>query len=494
MFSKNHYPGMSDGGCEHLKDMEEWDAFIQQQIEKNRKSTFNLRIVDSAGEPVCGRSIKLDQENLDFTLGVCPNGHISMCNELACGAGRAADEYWGLIGELFNATTLWWGWRVTEPRPGKYAFDETVEGTYVHRRDNPATGKPEWEELPRTYGPWENMLARARKLGHRLTGHALLYPRGDVAPKWIEKYSSEEAKRHLEELVRYTVGRYRDEVSVWHPVNENFPGIQKVGPLEIDEGEVYRWVREEAPEAELVNNGGYEIEPDFFEQAITNAKKEGVDIDTLGIRGYHELYYADDLFGFKRRWNHFNNLVDRYGKWLRYTETGANSRVARNGIHDPSLFVSGSAMHEGIVAVEPRNGKLPELTEQTQAEFLVRMYKMVFAHPAMRECSYWDLLDDFTWNFGEGGLVTADRRRKLAYTALQDLFHREWKTSFTGVTDADGCVSFRGFHGNYSFSAKGGQPRTIHLGRESIRTDLIVSPVKIKKEAPFESSQVLHSK
>jgi hypothetical protein len=400
---------------------------------------------------------------LDFTLGVCPNGHVSVCNELACGSGKEADQYWDLIGELFNATTLWWGWRVTEPQAGKYAFDTACEGTHVVRSEDPETGKPRWDELPRTCGPWEAMLNRARALGHQLTGHALLYPRGDVAPRWINPLKPDEAKRHLEELVRYTVRRYRDEVSVWHPVNENFPGIQKVGPMEIDEGEVYRWVREEAPDAELVNNGGYEIEPDFFEQAIRNAKRQGTEIDTLGIRGYHELYYADDLDGFKRRWNHFNNLVNRYGKWLRYTEIGANSRVARNGIHDPNLFVSGSAMHEGIVAVEPRDGKLPELTEETQAEFLVRMYKTIFAHPAMRECSYWDLLDDYTWNFCEGGLVTAGRRRKQAFAALKHLFHEEWRTTMEGITGADGTVSFRGFYGDYAIELEGASLPNVSL-------------------------------
>jgi hypothetical protein len=441
----------------------ELDRFLEEQIARHRVGTFQIRLIDEAGKPQAGRRVRLQQQDLDFTLGVCPNGHVSVCNALACGTDAAADAYWTRIGDLFNATTLWWGWRVTEPRPGVYAFDAPCEGTHVVRTEDPATGKPRWDELPRTYGPWETMLDRARKLGHRLTGHALLYPRGDVAPRWINKLSASDAKRHLEELVRYTVRRYRDEVSVWHPVNENFPGLQSVGPMEIDEGEVYRWVREEAPEAELVNNGGYEIEPDFFEQAIVNAKKQGVDIDTLGIRGYHELYYEDDLDGFRRRWTHFNNLVNRYGKWLRYTEIGANSEVARNGVHDPLLFVSGSAMHEGIVAVEPRNGKLPQLSEETQAEFLVRMYKMVFAHPAMRECSYWDLLDNFTWNFCKGGLITADGRLKPAYHALRNLIHSEWKTEFTGTTGADGTVSFDGFFGDYRIEIEEEPARTIHL-------------------------------
>lgn len=180
-----------------------------------------------------------------------------------------------------------------------------------------------------------------------------------------------------------------------------------------------------------------------------------ITIDTLGIRGYHELYYADDLDGYVRRWNHFNNLVDRYGKWLRYTEIGANSRVARNGVHDPKLFVSGSAMHEGIVAVEPRDGQLPHLNEETQAEFLLRMYKLIFAHPAMKECSYWDLLDEFTWNYCEGGLITADRRLKTAYAELHKLFHEEWRTRTTATTDADGTLTFEGYFGDYNAMIEG---------------------------------------
>lgn len=454
--------------------VEELDSFLDEEIVRQRKRVHRLRLTDGEGRALAGRSVRLEQEGLDFTLGVCPNGHVSVVNALACGRDAEAEAYWRWIGDLFNATTLWWGWRVTEPQPGRYAFDEACEGTHVVRREDPGTGKPYWEELPRTYGPWEQMLGRARELGHQLTGHALLYPRGDVAPRWIHEMQASDARRHLEELIRYTVRRYRDEISVWHPVNENFPGLQAVGPMKLDEGEVYRWVREEAPEAELVNNGGYEIEPDFFAQAITQARRQGVEIDTLGIRGYHELYYADDVAGFRRRWNHFNDLVNRYGKWLRYTEIGANSQVARNGVHDPSLFVSGSAMHEGIVAVEPRDGKLPELTEETQAAFLVRMYKMMFAHPAMRECSYWDLLDDYTWNSCEGGLITADRRPKRAYEALKSLFHEDWKTREEVVTDADGVLEFKGFCGSYALKMEGIPMASLRLAGEGDMRDIKV--------------------
>lgn len=453
MRRQNSGPEVASPVATGVRTVAEWDAYIDEQIALNRKGRFLLRLTDGSGRALAGERVRVRQERLGFTLGVCPNGHVSVANRLACGEGALADAYWGWIGQLFNATTLWWGWRVTEPQRGQYAFDAACEGTHVQASTDPQTGERCWAQVPRTYGPWEGMLERARRLGHGLTGHALLYPRGDVAPHWINQLTAAEVKRHLEAVVRYTVRRYRDEVKVWHPVNEVFEGLQTVGPLKIDEGEVYRWVREEAPDAELVNNGGYEIEPDFFAQSIEKARRQGVEIDTLGIRGYHELYYADDLEGYKRRWNHFNELVERYGKWLRYTEIGANSEVARNGVHDPMLFVSGSAMHEGIVAVEPRNGQLPALSEATQAEFLKRMYKMVFAHPAMRECSYWDLLDDYTWNQCKGGLITAQRRTKQAYHTLHDLFHNEWKTDTTVTTDAEGIVSVDAYYGDYAIEA-----------------------------------------
>ncbi|OQB42541.1 MAG: hypothetical protein BWY09_00445 [Candidatus Hydrogenedentes bacterium ADurb.Bin179] len=42
---------------------------------------------------------------------------------------------------------------------------------------------------------------------------------------------------------------------------------------------------------------------------------------------------------------------------------------------------------------------------------------------------------------------------KPAYQALDRLINQEWKTEYTGKTDADGRLVFRGFAGNYQIKA-----------------------------------------
>ena len=432
-----------------LSNTEALDAFLDESIEQNRKSSFAYRLTDFEGKPVAGEAVKVRLKRHDFDFSFCPNGHISIANQLACGSGPEVNRYWELAAGLFNASTLWWGWRVLEPEPGRKTFDSAVDATAIHHRRDPVSDEYHSAELPRTFGPMQKMVDHALSREMKLIGHALLYPRADVSPNWLNTVSEEQCRIALEAHIRSTVRRYKDDVSVWHPVNENNEALQIVGNLKIDEGLVYRWVREEAPKAELVNNGGFEIQPDFYEQSNARARLAGAPVDSLGIRGYHELYYEDDVEGFKRRWNHFDSLADRYGTQLRYTELGANSEVAAHGIHNPKLFVSGSAMHEGIVSVAPRDGQLPALTESKQAEFLTRMYRMMYAHPKMKECSYWDMVDTYTWNMGKGGLVRADFSRKPAYDALQELIRSTWNSQESLVSDANGEVRWQGHYGTY---------------------------------------------
>lgn len=428
-----------------LRTIDEYDQFLDAQIETNRKGELSLRLLDVRGKPLAGVPVRVKQADHDFVFGICPNGHISMTNALACGDGGEADRYWERIGGLFNATTLWWGWRVLEPRQGQWTFDREVDG----------------------YGPMERMVQRAEALGHRLTGHALLYPRRDVSPGWVPDCDPVRAVELLERHVRQTVGRYRDRIETWHPVNEAWPKpLQDVGNLAVNEGAVYQWVRELAPRSVLVNNCGYEIAPDDYRQSLERASQYGVDVDALGIRGYYELYLADDVAAYRRRWNHFDDLVRRYGKRLRYTEMGANSRIGYDGPWGPQRFITGNPKTEGVVTVDvPPGGQLPELSEQTQAEFVVRMYRTMFAHPAMDECSYWDLVDRYTWNKVEGGLVRNDLTPKPAYERLQDLIHRTWHTECGLTTDGDGRCAWRGFYGRYEVKC-GGRTSTVWLTRQ----------------------------
>ena len=77
------------------------------------------------------------------------------------------------------------------------------------------------------------------------------------------------------------------------------------------------------------------------------------------------------------------------------------------------------------------------------------MYKLVFAHPATSECSWWDLVDGYNWNHCKGGLLRDDFSKKPAFDALKDLLHNQWKTNVKLTTDSNGNVQWNGFYGTY---------------------------------------------
>lgn len=408
-----------------IQSAEKMEEELDREIQKNRVHNFRVRVLDAYGKPCRGMKLRAVHRNHDFTFGVCPNGHISMTNHLACGEDREAEIYWERIGALFNAVTLWWGWRVLEPERGIHTFDRECGG----------------------YGPMERMIRRAESLGQRITAHALLYPRDDVSPQWLAECTEEEARKALETHVRETVERYRDRISCWHPVNEAYDEIQKAGNLRVNEGLVYRWVSDLAPHASIVDNGGHTIDPDFYEKGIRNAGLFGGRVDDLGIRGYFELYDSGAVSFYKSIWEHFGALAERYHRNVRFTEIGASS-AQRPGAYSTWDVDPTTAGQLGIANVEEYREGQP-ITEETQADFLVRMYKLAFAHPAVKECTYWDLCDTYTWNETEGGLIRPDLSPKPAYERLRKLIRGIWKTEAVLETDADGCCEFDGFDGEY---------------------------------------------
>lgn len=438
---------MENREWERVRNPEEMDLFLEKKIGETRVHEFTLTVADRNGNPLPGVRLLAEHKNHDFTFGVCPNGHISMTNRLACGEGKEAEKYWERIGALFNATTLWWGWRVLEPVRGNRTFLQEVGG----------------------YGPMERMVERAEKLGHRLTAHAILYPRDDVSPAWLARCNPQEALEALEEHIAETAGIYGGRIGCWHPVNEAYETPCRAGGLCVEEGRVYRLLGELLPDAVLVDNGGYTIDPDFYEKGIRSAQKFGSRVDALGVRGYFELYNSRAIPFYQSIWEHFDDLKERYRRPVRFTEIGAAS-APRKGAYSPWDVDKTTARQLGIADFEAYRDQQP-ITQETQAEFLVRMYRLAFAHPAAEECTYWDLCDSYTWNRVEGGLIDENLEPKPAYFALQKLIHETWHTAALLESDAGGRCVFSGFDGDYEISV-GEEKRRIHFSKEDARQKL----------------------
>ena len=436
---------------EHIHTAADMETELDQEIQKNRTHGFRIRILDPVGQTIPGIKVRAVHQRHDFIFGVCPNGHLSMANHLACGENRESELYWETIGGLFNAATLWWGWRVLEPEKGIHTFDREYAGC----------------------GPMERMIERAEKLGLSLTAQAILYPRDDVSPQWLSTCTEKEAVEALRAHVEMTVEKYRDRISCWHPVNEAYDVLQKAGNLHVNEGLVYQWISELAPHACIVDNGGHTIDPDFYEKGIKNAELFGGRVDDLGIRGYFELYDSEALTFYRSLWNHFGTLAERYGKGVRFTEIGASS-AQRPGAYSPWDVDPTTARQLGITNLEEYRAGQP-ITEETQADFLVRMYKIAFAHPKVKECTYWDLCDSYTWNETEGGLIRADFSPKPAYEKLKELIHKTWNTDVQIESDRDGICAFRGFDGEYEITV-GKLTYRMHLSQNEPEKVLCIIP------------------
>ena len=110
--------------------------------------------------------------------------------------------------------------------------------------------------------------------------------------------------------------------------------------------------------------------------------------------------------------------------------------------------------------------------EQIQADVIEMLYSIWFSHPSVEQIIYWNVVDGYAhvWNpdpekikasqgnmtLGEnyyhGGLLRFDMTPKPAYYRIKELFYKRWHTEESLVSDENGCISARGFYGDYELT------------------------------------------
>ena len=244
------------------------------QIEKNRKSEATIRVVDSAGRPLAGVSIRADQIGHEFLFG----SNIYRFDRFRSQADNAA--YKRRFQELFNAATVGFYWRSYEPRRGKPRYPYT-----------------------------DQVVAWCAERGIRMKGHPLLWGNRAGIPAWSDGQPPPEIQRkRVEEILR----RYHGKIDFWEVVNE----ASHIRRPRIDQP--YRWARAADPKAYLIVNDyhvmadGY---PPFF-KLLEEAKASGVPLDGIGIQAHEPRTMR---FPLDRVWE----ILDKYatlGKELHITE------------------------------------------------------------------------------------------------------------------------------------------------------------------------------
>lgn len=385
-----------------------------RDIEIYRKSDAIVEVVDQNGEPVCNANVQVYQKTSDFLFacnvtlitgdlgGTIPIEHYRYQPRLKAKAEE--DEFKKRFLELFNCATLPLYWRSLEP----------VEG------------QPD-------YSAADRVLEWCMSQDITVKGHTLVWVHGDNVPQWFASHPAEKQKELLEKHVRNTVNRYAGKIKMWDVVNEAAWANTTLAGMSMHDytASPLLWARESDPSALLAINDAHKIIPlsemERFWNILTDLNATGIPYDIVGVQAHVQRTERFPL-----------ELVLEMLK--KYSELGKPIHVTEFTPCSDGVPIEGSW----------KNGLW---TEEEQAEYAERFYRVCFSVPAVESIGWWDLTDYSSWQTG-GGLLRADLSPKPAYLALKNLIHKTWRTETVGETDQDGMFKFRGFHGKYHVQIK----------------------------------------
>jgi endo-1,4-beta-xylanase len=99
-----------------------------------------------------------------------------------------------------------------------------------------------------------------------------------------------------------------------------------------------------------------------------------------------------------------------------------------------------------------------------QADYTRDLLTLAFSHPSVTAIMIWGFWEGRHWK-PDAALWRRDWSIKPNGKVWTDLIMREWHSAGESVTDADGWISFRGFHGIYQIDAGTGASHQVSLDK-----------------------------
>lgn len=379
-----------------------------QRIEEHRKSDVTIVVVDAAGQPLKDVDVTVEQTRHAFLFG---------CNIFQFGRfpnPHDEESYRSEFAALWNYATLPFYWPSYEFEPGHPQYDRTEQVAHWCRDQNITT-----------------------------KGHPLAW--NYFEPRWLPD-DLQEVRRLQMQRITDCVTRFHDLVDIWDVVNEathfEREDLSKRAPkltrLWTEMGRVpfvnecFRQARAANPQATLLLND-YRVDAAYV-QLIQDVTQEAAQrpFDVIGIQSHmHGGVWSNEKI-----WE----VCERFaplGAPLHFTELTVLS-------DEPG----GEARKDGTSWLSTPAG------EARQAQDVVRIYTMLFSHPAVQAITWWDFSDRNAWQNAPAGILGKDLKPKAAYTALKDLIRNQWWTRAHLTTDADGRGTIRGFHGDYKVTVR----------------------------------------
>jgi GH35 family endo-1,4-beta-xylanase len=400
---------------------------VEARIRKHRMGTLTVRVRDRAAKPVKGVEVSVRQTRHAFLFG---------CNIFGLSPDDQSERqrrYQGQFTALHNYATLPFYWGSFEP----------------------AQGAPQYSRL-------DAMARWCRDQGLATKGHPLVWH--EVYPRWAPS-DPDKAATLLEARIREIIPHYKGLVTYWDVLNEAnnaamYPAtgtgawIKRDGPVDVV-ATTLRWAREASQGLSncLLYNDFNTTEANV--RLLEGLRHKKALPDAIGIQSHMH----GGVWPIEQVWS----TVERFavfGLPIHFTELTV--------VSGPRSSDQGSAW---LTAPEG---------ERAQADYVERIYSLLFSHPAVEAITWWDFSDYQAWQAAPAGLVRKDMSPKPAYERLMALVKGRWWTQAGGRTDTRGSYSTRAFQGAYKVTVTDSNGRTttrdvvLPLGKRAASVDLVL--------------------
>lgn len=400
-----------------------WRAAAAARIEQHRKGEYEVRVVNSAGLPVAGASVRAKLRRHQFGFGT------AWVASRVVNQGDANNQiYLQKLRQLFN----------------------------VGSTENDLKWAP-WD------GEWGSGFGRSQTVtalntllndGFGLRGHVLVWPSERNMPNSMQALVAagdptvpQRILDHIADIVPPT----KDYLEEWDVINEpydNHDVMDKFGNQVMVDW--FNAARTHHPTARLfindygiISGGGLNAaKQQFYEDTVQFLLDQGAPVDGMGFQGHFDASPT----GIPRALA----VVDRYA-------TAFPDMVFRITEFDVDTD-----------------------DEELQADYTRDFLTAMFSHPKMLGVQLWGFWEGAHWR-SRAAMYRNDWSEKPNGAAWRELVLNRWQTDDTRTAGADGRVRGRGFYGDYDVTVTvGGQtfPGTLALAADGA-TATVVADVAV---------------
>jgi GH35 family endo-1,4-beta-xylanase len=389
---------------------------IESGIRANRMSDVVLSFTGADGQRLTNVTARVEQMRHEFLFGA----NIFMLGGFSTPEQNRQFERSFL--SLLNYATVPFYWSDLEPEPGKPRFAK--DSAPIYRRPPP-----------------DSVVEFCRQNGIAMKGHPLVWHQW--YPKWRPN-DPQEAMQRIEQRIKEIAARYSATIPHWEVVNE---------PMERDQY-AEKWCN--LPEGYVFRS--LSMAAKAFPAETRLMLNEATTFSWLEFKGNASPYYR-----LIREMLNRGAKVDQIGMQLHiFSEQAWQLALAGKRFAPADLFKvldQYSDFDRPLHITEITIPTLPNTPdgERDQATVARNFYRLWFSHPRVEAITWWNPVDgtaakgEDKWN---AGLLRKDFSPKPSFVALDGLINHDWKTVLETNSDVRGEVAFRGFHGNYTVTAK----------------------------------------